>query len=50
MAHRGEQGAPAAEQRGHGGEHGAPNMKGETRDNQQVTPAQDKASKVRAGI
>jgi uncharacterized iron-regulated membrane protein len=25
-------------------------MNGETRDNQQVTPAQDKASKVRAGI
>jgi uncharacterized iron-regulated membrane protein len=57
---RGGQGAPAAEQRGHGGEHGAPaaeqrghgapTMKGENRDNQQVTPAQDKASKVRAGI
>jgi uncharacterized iron-regulated membrane protein len=64
MAHRGEQGAPAAEQRGHGGEHGAPaaeqrghgdghgapTMKGENRDNQQVTPEQEKASKVRAGI
>jgi uncharacterized iron-regulated membrane protein len=43
-------GGPSAEQRGHGGEHGAPTMKGETRDNQQVTPEQEKASKVRAGI
>jgi uncharacterized iron-regulated membrane protein len=46
----GEHGAPAAEQRGHGDGHGAPTMKGENRDNQQVTPEQDKASKVRAGI
>jgi uncharacterized iron-regulated membrane protein len=57
---RGGHGAPTAEQRGHGGAHGAPaaeqrghgapTMKGENSDNQQVTPAQEKASKVRAGI